>query len=285
MNYTYIDREQRLIEYLNSLKDRGIREIALDFEGEFNLHRYGEKLCLVQIYDGEELVIIDPFKVRSKTLCQLFENRRILKLMYDASGDQALLQNTHKRQIKTILDLRPAVMLLAFAKQDLASVLKTKLGVESGKKSKFQKYNWVARPIEEEALNYALEDVLYLFELKDALLADIWHGNLMEEYILHNANVQNKSFKRAHNGGMRRIKGVSSLCKEERERFKQFFELRDSIARKIDRPPNYVLDNASLIKLSKGNITVDEIQFPRRMNSNKKEYIQNRLKHVTENMN
>ena len=58
-NYTYIDNVEKLIVFRKYFYEKEINKIAMDFEGEFNLHSYGERLCLIQIYDGESYFIID----------------------------------------------------------------------------------------------------------------------------------------------------------------------------------------------------------------------------------
>jgi ribonuclease D len=34
------------------MEQQGINTIAMDFEGEINLHIYGEHLCLIQVFDS-----------------------------------------------------------------------------------------------------------------------------------------------------------------------------------------------------------------------------------------
>ena len=58
MKYEYIDDDEKLHGFLERIKTLG--SIAVDFEGEFNLHIYGEHLCLIQIFDGSVYYIIDP---------------------------------------------------------------------------------------------------------------------------------------------------------------------------------------------------------------------------------
>ena len=123
MNYINIENKSELRSYLRRFEDKGLHIIALDIEAESNLHAYGEKLCLTQIFDGVNNIIIDPLKVDTDTLKLLFENTDILKVMYDAGSDLSLLKNSSNIEIKSILDLRPAVELLDYDKKDLHSVI------------------------------------------------------------------------------------------------------------------------------------------------------------------
>jgi ribonuclease D len=65
-SYSWIDSDEALNKLLDNWENSGVASIAVDFEGEFNLHIYGEHLCLVQIYDGKDFYLIDPFSVSSE---------------------------------------------------------------------------------------------------------------------------------------------------------------------------------------------------------------------------
>ena len=95
--------------------------ISLDTEYNNHLHAYGQQLCLIQIYDGTRSIAIDPFGIKDEVLRNLFEDRDVLKIMYDAPSDISLLVNAKNITIKSILDLRQGVELLEYDKKDLHS--------------------------------------------------------------------------------------------------------------------------------------------------------------------
>ncbi|MDC7242165.1 MAG: 3'-5' exonuclease, partial [Spirochaetales bacterium] len=195
MKYHYLDNDRDLTAWLDSLKSREISRVAVDLEGEFNLHCYGEHLCLVQIFDSTEFALIDPLKVRISLIRDFFEDPGIAKIMYDCSGDRTLLFRKYGIAVKNIEDLLPAVELLDLEKMNLGFVLSHFLGVEPKAKKKFQRYNWLRRPIQSDALEYALEDVTYLFDLKPALLKEVTALNLLDEYERRNEEVQNREIQ------------------------------------------------------------------------------------------
>ena len=63
MKYSYIASDDQLKSFRNHLDRNNINIVSMDFEGEFNLHRYGETLCLIQVFDGTEFFVIDPFSI------------------------------------------------------------------------------------------------------------------------------------------------------------------------------------------------------------------------------
>src|SRR4030042_150011 len=265
MDYTYIKNRGELISYLYSLEDQKNCVIALDIEAELNLHAYGEKLCRIQIFDGANKVLIDPLEIDNRTLKAFFERRNILKIVYDASSDSSLMKNTYDIEIKSLLDLRPAVELLNYDKQDLHSVIAAELGINLTRKVKFQRHNWTRRPIDKEALDYALNDVIYLFKLKDALLNKLHAGNLLDVFILKNLQVQKKDYARDPADRYRRTKGYHGLTGEEKSIFRKIYDVREKYAQMCNMPSYNVIKREDLLEIARGEKNINEIRFPTRL--------------------
>ena len=85
--YTLIDSDTALSSLVNTWKESGIDTVAMDFEGEFNLHIYGEHLCLIQLNDGERFSLVDPFKVSMQAIKAFLEDGTIQKIMFDCASD------------------------------------------------------------------------------------------------------------------------------------------------------------------------------------------------------
>jgi ribonuclease D len=266
MNYKYIDSGGKLIGHLQGIKAAGRDIIALDLEGEFNLHRYGEKLCLLQIYDGKVAAIIDPFKVSLPHIKRFLENRSILKIMFDASGDRAFLYKNYGIDLHSILDLQEAVGILGYEKSSLKSVLKEILSVDGGKsKKKFQRYNWNRRPIDGSAIEYAIKDVLYLFDLKDKLIPELIKRGLLEQFILKNLQVQNRPHVYRKTPKLFESGKFKSLGKEKQRVYKKLFAIREQYAKSINLPPNSVFPNDLLYELTESQISAGGIAFGKRV--------------------
>jgi len=268
VEYQYIDSEKKSSKYLSRLREKQVEAIALDIEGESNLHHYGERLCLVQVFDGKEAAIIDPFKVPTEPIRRLIEDRTILKIMYDAPGDRAFLYKNCEIDILSVLDLRVAVELLNFDKKDLSSVLKKALQVQSGKsKKRLQRYNWNRRPLDDYAIAYALADVIHLFELKDHLLKEIIEKQLLERFIFRNLQVQNKPHVHDTRPKLLRSKRFRDLTNKQKAIFKQLFALREDHAQRMDYPANAVFANDLLFDLASAKAPADAptVEFGKRI--------------------
>ena len=265
MNYIKIENRAELRSYLKKYEDKGLHIIAVDIEAESNLHAYGEKLCLIQIFDGVNNIIIDPCNIDIDTLKLLFEDKDILKVMYDAGSDLSLLKNTADIEIKSILDLRPAADLLHYDKKDLHSLIAYELGIILEKKKKYQKHNWEKRPISEDAIDYALKDVIYLLALKDVVLAKLYAKKLLEPFLLKNLQIQNKDYTRDPEDKYRKINGYSRLRNNRKAVFRKVLDIREKYAKRINMTPHNVIQKADLIHIVEDPAFVDKIRFSKRI--------------------
>jgi ribonuclease D len=265
MNYNYIQNNERFRAFLNDFEEKQFYLAAVDIEAENNRHAYGETLCLIQVFDGTKRTIIDTLKINSDLIKVFFENRNILKLMYDAGSDLSLLKNAYNIEIKSILDLRPAVELLDYEKQDLHSVIGIELGLILENKSKFQKQDWTIRPILKEAIEYALDDVEHLIDLKESILKKLYEKHLLDLFWLKNLKVQNKDYTRDPLDKYLKVSGYEYLEKNEKELFRKIFDIREEYAKKNNIPPSWVITKADLLNVTRDLNCIKAIRLPMKM--------------------
>ena len=278
MNYKYIKSNGEFSSYLNFFEDKKSSIIALDTEDELNLHAYGETLCLVQIFDGVDSVLVDPLKIDNELLKAFFENRNILKVIYDAASDLSLMKNAYGIEILSILDLRPAVALLNLEKQDLHSVIASELGVLLENKAKFQKHNWTKRPISEEAIDYAISDVKYLLKLKDVLLKKLSEKQLMDIYILNNLKIQNKDYTRNPDDKYARINGYQRLRVEEKLVAQEVSKIIEKYASLYNIPAYWVINKNDIVGIVKDPECLNRMRLPNRFSEDSRQNMLSELK-------
>ena len=260
MNILELTDIKNVENYVESLFQKENNTIAVDIECEMNLHCYGEHLCLIQIYDQNNKVIIDPLSIKNREelteiLKLIFETRNILKIAYDAAGDASIIEKLYGIKFKSILDLKPAVNLLKYEKQGLANVLHQELDIPSISKKRFQKYNWMKRPLDPEALEYAMSDVIYLFKLKDILMNKIISAGLLEQYMLFNLMAQNKDYFQPNpNEIYKKRPGYNKLSSKAKGIYRKLYDIREIYAEKINRPPNFIINNTKLLPLAQKTV-------------------------------
>jgi ribonuclease D len=260
MNILELNTIEDVESYFEALSESNVNTIAIDIECEMNLHCYGEHLCLIQIYDQKNKVLIDALKFKKKdefisVLKTVFESRNILKITYDVAGDASLIEKLYGVKFKSVFDLRPAVQLLEYEKQSLTYILHEELSIPLIAKKKFQTYNWMRRPIDPEALKYAISDVKYLFDLKDKLMGKIVAEGLLDKYMLMNLMAQNKDYVEPNPEDIyKKRKGYNRLSRKAKDRYKSVYDLRDKYAQKINKSPNVLIRNDDLLPLANKNV-------------------------------
>ena len=222
MEHVLIDSSDRLMECIG--RWNSLERIAVDFECEFNLHIYGEHLCLVQVYDGTTYYVIDPrANGVSRDGLVAFFTSPVKKVWFDCQSDNSLVYRKYQVSVENILDVRVYALALGFT-GNLVSLEKEFLGIEPdiapGDKKKLQQTNWLRRPLSSQQLDYALSDVASLFALEDVLHAKPGWVTL---------------------GNWKR------MTKEQRRNVKQYYIARDVVARRFNVPSYYVLDKHRLL--------------------------------------
>lgn len=240
IEYELIATDRGLADFRHRLHQQEVRAIAVDFEGEFNLHEYGCRLCLIQVYDGSRYCLIDPFPVSPGELKAFLEDRGIVKLFYGADSDRSLVHKQYGIEIRSMYDLKVLVDLLDLEQKGLDGVLKSVLGIETTGKKKFQMHNWTRRPIEREALQYALTDVQHLFRLHTALLKLVQEKRLVDELVLR--LVQDPpEFNPSPIPTIQKSREYRELSPREKARFQKILDLREEVAKELNYPPNVVI--------------------------------------------
>ena len=248
-SYSWIDSDEALNKLLDNWENSGVASIAVDFEGEFNLHIYGEHLCLVQIYDGKDFYLIDPFSVSSEGLKRLFENPKLEKLWFACSSDANLLWKKYKICLTGVYDLAVEQEILGLKGNlvSLEAMFNLNNPQETNKK-KNQKSNWLIRPLPQEQIEYALSDVAYLFEIRKNLDIMANEAGKMNDVLAAMKNAVN--IKTEYTPGYTKLPGYRRMRNAQKVRVKHFFQAREKLAEDLNKPPFQILDKHILVSLS-----------------------------------
>ena len=166
LEYTFISTERDLNAW--GEKARAYEWIAFDTEfiGE---KRFRTLVCLIQVACPDGLFLIDPIAVQELgAFLDLIEDERILKITHAGENDYRLLYQNYGCEPRNLLDTQLACGFLSERYPvNFKSLVSEHLGVEISKG--YAVADWSKRPIQQGALKYALEDVLYLREMLDVV--------------------------------------------------------------------------------------------------------------------
>jgi len=236
--YDLIQTDGDLARMVSRLRDARVRRLAIDVEGENNLHRYGIHVALIQLFDGTRGYIVDPLALRDTGgLKPLLENPPWELVWFDAGNDLLSFQHALGIRPAPILDLAIAARLLG--KTGGLQTL-TRQGGSARSKDKFQRANWLRRPLLPALLDYAISDVMHLFSLSDTLMEELERKGLMEAFRTKNMETQNAERAWDPFSNYTRIPGFNRLSRTDRQFAKLLWYARELYGRAHDMPPGNV---------------------------------------------
>lgn len=251
-------------QFKDFLKNIGDTDLAIDFENEYNRHVYGEFVCIIQIFDGKNFYVVDALSVSKEALIQFFESKN-LKIIYEASNDKMLIFKQFQVPLNCVLDLRVVGDLFGI-KQGLNNALGHFLGIKIENKSKFQRYDWTKRPICSEALEYALCDVKYLFELKNAMFKALGADEKIENLIKD--LIKSTYFLKPSLKSPSQIAKKNGLKMSEVAKFQAIVAIVDNAAKHANIPTHFIMSKADVIAIMRGEKAVESLKIPKRVLAN-----------------
>jgi ribonuclease D len=256
--YDLIQTDAQLAHTIEGLRDARVKRLAIDVEGENNLHRYGIHVALIQLFDGARGYIVDPLSLQdTNTLKPLLENVPWELVWFDAGNDLLSFQHALGIRPAPILDLAIAARLLG--KPGGLQTL-TGQGGSARAKDKFQRANWLRRPLSPALLDYAISDVMNLFALSDSLMEELQQKGLGEAFRLKNLETQNAERSWDPYSNYTRIPGFKGLSREDRQSARVLWYARELYGQAHDMPPGNVASKDEMRTIiDKGVRSADEI--------------------------
>lgn len=245
-------KKKRSIHYVSNKKELNFLDKQLSQSTLFGLDTefdwrttYFPKLSLIQISIEKHLFLIDCLKVNpEKVLKKYLENKNILKIFHSARSDTTVLSKCLNSKTKNVFDIQLADKILSKGDvQAYGKIVKKFFGVllKKGETNS----NWLKRPLSENQINYALDDVDYLLEIYN-----YQKKNLVKSDLLKSAFLLSKKEADLGNQPLKKLR----LKKNERKfskRSKEIFMWREEIAELKNIPPAFIFKDRHLLKLSK----------------------------------
>ncbi|MGD9598864.1 MAG: ribonuclease D [Steroidobacteraceae bacterium] len=220
---------------------------AIGLDTEFMRERtYRADLCLLQAATPRQAACIDPLALDSLApLAPAFGSQGPLKILHAARQDLEVLW-TAVGPIGPVFDTQVAAALAGLPAQvGYAELVRQLLGHELAKAH--TRTDWSRRPLSDEQLAYAIDDVRYLAPLRDALLERLdGLGRIawLEEEL--QAIVEPSGFAVDPEQAWRRLKGVQALDPGRQRLAKSLAAWRERHAIDRNRPRGWILDDAAL---------------------------------------
>jgi len=215
--------------------------------------RYIAELSLVQVGWGDSgrprVAAVDPLAVDPRPLIDLAGSEDVDVIIHSAQADLALIGSAFNVHGRRVFDTQIAAAFLGMGEQiGYGPLVEQMAGVRLDKGSQYTE--WSRRPLSDDQLRYALDDVRYLpaawrelrtrldargrlawVEEECGLLADTWAARTPPE----------EMYRRVHgwNGLKRRAVGA----------LRAVAAWREQEALRANRPPSWLLNDRSLLEL------------------------------------
>jgi ribonuclease D len=170
-----IDTNQELKKFFTEIKD--CDWIALDTEF-LRVNTYYPVLCVLQIATEKKSVCIDILAITDTALFDTLYRKNLTWVIHSPRQDIEVLYNLTGKLPYKIFDTQTAAFFL-----NLGSQISYKTLVEKYCQVELEKahsrFDWSIRPIPQSALNYALDDVIYLAKLYPLINQELITNNFL----------------------------------------------------------------------------------------------------------
>jgi ribonuclease D len=234
-------------------RTRGRLGIDTEFMSE---GRYRALLCLTQVVvDGDNgeprIIVIDGLDGADITpLAQALADPEIEIVLHAGRQDVAILRRAWRTELNRIFDTQIAAGFSGGSAQaGYANLLGAILGRRVNKTASYTR--WDARPLTDEQLSYAAEDVAHLLELADELQLRLRDSGRLGWAVEECRRLESATDERDPETAWERLPRVNQLDPRARAVAQALAAWRERTAISEDRPVGSVLADPPLVELAK----------------------------------
>lgn len=224
------------------------RMISIDTEF-LRRDTYFPILSLIQVKTDDYSIIIDALSgINLLPFQNILANSEILKILHAPREDLFIFYNLFKQLPQNIFDTQLAANSCEIGNFLSYSDLCYKIcGIVIDKK--YQKANWLQRPISTEMLNYAIKDVEYLKKLYSVLMEIMLARNIYDDYQKQiTLLLDHQNYTVNHKRILKRIQ-LPDYSKEFIAKMEIFVAFREECAIEMDIPRQHFIKDEDLIKI------------------------------------
>ncbi|HEV3071530.1 MAG TPA: HRDC domain-containing protein [Solirubrobacteraceae bacterium] len=230
---------------------RAAGKLALDteFMGE---GRYRTLLCLVQLAVPGRIELLDPLDptIDGSPLAEVLADPSVEVVVHAGRQDVALLRRWLSTEVRNVFDTQVAAGFAGMgAQSSYETLLGQVLGMRVAKSASFTR--WDARPLSQEQLGYAREDVLHLLELAQELQQRLTTLGRLQWARQECEVLERASDERDLENVFARLPRVRNLSLASQAIARELVQWREETAAAQDRPVQSVLGDPVLVEIAK----------------------------------
>ena len=228
----------------------------LAFDTEFlSEKRYYAKLCLVQVLAPLEngAVIegaIDPFGLDLSALANMVADPNIVKIVHSGSADLLILWQLFATQPRNVFDTQIAAAFLGYGHQiGYADMVRRFTGAQISKTMQYT--DWSARPLSDEQIEYAMDDVRYLPSIYRDLTAQLSQRGRLSWAQFEFERAEKKATRPEDDENAYLRLNLSKLGRKQLAVLRELALVRQQLARAENKPPSFVVPDLALIQMAR----------------------------------
>ena len=243
---------QEVAAIAEAIREAGSFALDLEFMTE---SRYVAELSLVQVGWGDpeapEVRAIDPLKVDARPIADLVGDPTVETVIHSAQADLALVGAVFGIRGRGIVDTQIAAAFLGMGDQiGYAALVERTAGVYIDKGSQFTE--WSRRPLTDEQVKYALDDVRYLPDSWQQLRVDLEAQGRLAWVMEECDRLAETWAERTPPEEMyRRVRGWNGLRTKSQGALRALATWREEEALRVNRPPSWLLNDRTMLEIAR----------------------------------
>jgi ribonuclease D len=246
-----IDTQTQLDALCDGLEEQAI--IAMDTEF-VRTQTYFARLCLIQIATKSHLTCIDVLAdLHTVPFRKILNAGSGLKILHAAKQDLEAMYSTYGELPGSIIDTQIAAGLLGLQPQiGYAKLVEALLGIQLEKGQ--TRTDWSRRPLTSAQTEYAIDDVLYLADLHSILQGRLEAAGRYAWAMEDSQLLTDRRLYELHpEDAWQRISSLEYLPVAIQSRARQLAIWRESQARSLDRPRQWILADKVLLGIAEAD--------------------------------
>lgn len=244
--FTWITSQEAFDRILADLTTREWLVIDTEF---VRVNTFYPNPGLIQLSDGRQNYLIDPLKIISFDALSTLFSSNVLVVMHSMSEDLEVFRCLCGSCPNRIFDTQIALGFLGMdASMGYQRLIQSILDIDLPKGE--TRSNWLQRPLTNDQITYAVQDVHYLGQafprLAERLKNAGRYESAIEESVLSAANFDSLDLDVYY----QRIRGAWDLDLTRQKVIKHLAVWREGLVRKLNCPRGHAIDDAGLIQIA-----------------------------------
>ncbi|MBC8355195.1 MAG: ribonuclease D [Planctomycetes bacterium] len=277
MQYEHIDDERQLRDFCNGAASAKYLGFDTEFVSEDTFRPH---LCLIQVAADDRLAVIDPIAIDDVTpFWELLAKPGHETIVHAGREEYRFCLDAIGKRPMNWFDIQIAAGFIGLEYPAAYSTLISKLVGTNLPKGE-TRTDWRRRPLSDKQLEYALQDVVYLRQIRDILTGRLeelnrreWLADELDSWLTQIENAESTE-------QWRRVSGSAGLSARKLAIVREVWRWRNSEATERNSPPKRILRDDLIVEIARRQ--TDNVQRIRSVRGMEHRHLQRHLEAIAD---